>query len=312
MSLRLASLHHVTMITADVRENVRFYAELLGLRLVKKTVNFDEPAAYHLYFGDEAGSPGSILTWFEFRDAARGRPGAGMIHRIELGVQGEASLDFWEQRLHDAAYPVKRTEATVEFADYDGLALALVLSEQAEEPLSAHDPGIPKEHAITGVRGARAYARDPSAGEQAALLTQTLGFDRVGDEYLLEGTRRGFRWVYDPAPADAGLQGAGTVHHIAWACDDSDQPAWRQRVRDAECHVTPVLDREYFTSIYFREPHGVLFEIATLGPGFAVDEDPAHLGEQLQLPPQHEHLRAALEKRLTPVENPRAPGATPQ
>ncbi len=311
MSLRLAGLHHVTMITADVRENVRFYAELLGLRLVKKTVNFDEPGAYHLYFGDESGNPGSILTWFEFPDAARGRPGAGMIHRLELGVPSDSSLDFWEQRLHDAAHPVKRTEATVEFADYDGLALALVLSEQVEEPLSARHAGVPEDHAITAVRGARAYAHDTSTGEQTALLSETLGFDQLGDEYLLEGTRRGFRWAYDPAPGDAGLQGAGTVHHIAWGCDDADQPAWQQRVREAGHQVTPVLDREYFTSIYFREPQGVLFEIATLGPGFAVDEEPAHLGEQLRLPPQHEHLRAVLEKSLTPIENPRAPGATP-
>ncbi len=301
------------MITADVRENVRFYAGLLGLRLVKKTVNFDEPSAYHLYFGDETGSPGSLLTWFEFPDAARGRAGTGMIHRIELGVPSEASLDFWEYRLHDAAYPLKRTEATLEFADYEGLGLALVLSDEAEQPLAARDPGIPKEHAITGVRGARAHAtQEPGGASDAELLTDTLGFDRVGDEYLLDGTRRGFRWAYDPPPGHPGVQGAGTVHHIAWACDDHDQPAWQERVREAGCHVTPVLDRDYFTSIYFREPRGVLFEIATVGPGFAVDEDPAHLGEQLQLPPQHEHLRAALEDALTPVENPRAQGAAPQ
>jgi glyoxalase family protein len=308
----LGGLHHVTMITADVRENVAFYSGLLGLRLVKKTVNFDEPAAYHLYFGDEAGTPGSILTWFEFPDAARGRAGVGMIHRLELGVASEASLEFWEQRLQDAAYPVRRTEATLEFADYEGLVLALVLSDPAELPLSAHDPGIPQQHAITGLRGARAYAHEGSADERAAVLTETLGFDRLEEEYLLDGARRGFRWAYDPAPADAGLQGAGTVHHIAWACEDADQPAWQERVRGAGLIVTPVLDREYFTSIYFREPGGVLFEIATLGPGFAVDEDPAHLGEQLRLPPQHEHLRAVLEQTLTPVENPRVGGAAPQ
>ena len=309
MSLRLGGLHHVTMITADVRENVRFYADFLGLRLVKKTVNFDEPSAYHLYFGDETGSPGSILTWFGFPDAARGRPGAGMIHRIELGVPSETSLDFWEHRMHDAAHPAKRTEATLEFADYEGLGLALVLSEQDERPLIARDPEIPHQHAITGIRGARAYAAgDTGSAEHEALLSETLGFDRLSEEYLLDGTRRGFRWAYDPPPDHPGIQGAGTVHHIAWACADADQPAWQERVREAGAQVTPVLDREYFTSIYFREPQGVLFEIATDGPGFAVDEDPAHLGEELRLPPQHEHLRASLESTLTPLENPRAAG----
>ena len=200
--------HHVTMITADVRENVRFYADFLGLRLVKKTVNFDEPSAYHLYFGDETGSPGSILTWFGFPDAARGRPGAGMIHRIELGVPSETSLDFWEHRMHDAARPAKRTEATLEFADYEGLGLALVLSEQDERPLIARDPEIPPEHAITGIRGARAYAAgDTGSAEHEALLSETLGFDSLGEEYLLDGTRRGFRWAYDPPPDASGDPG---------------------------------------------------------------------------------------------------------
>src|SRR5262249_12273720 len=163
----------------------KFYAGLLGLRLVKKTVNFDEPAAYHLYFGDEAGTPGSILTWFEFPDAAPGRAGAGMIHRLELGVPSETSLEFWEQRLHDANYPVRRTESTVEFRDYEGLALALVLSDADEQALSAHDSEIPEEHAITGLRGARAYALDSSAEQRSALLTETLGFDRLEGEYWL-------------------------------------------------------------------------------------------------------------------------------
>jgi glyoxalase family protein len=311
MSLRLGGLHHVTMITADARENVSFYAGLLGLRLVKKTVNFDEPAAYHLYFGDEDGTPGSILTWFEFPDAARGRAGAGMIHTLELGVQSELSLDFWEQRLRDAAYPARRTEARLEFQDYDGLSLALVLADPAEQPLSAHGPGIPREHAITGIRGARAYAHQPLPVDEDEVLTGTLGFERLEGEYLLDGADRSFRWAYDPAPREPGFQGAGTVHHIAWACQDADQPAWQERVALAGRAVTAVLDREYFTSIYFRQPSGVLFEIATVGPGFAVDEDSAHLGEQLRLPPQHEHLRPQLERVLTPVENPRTHGATP-
>jgi len=313
VSLRLGGLHHITMITADARENVGFYAELLGLRLVKKTVNFDEPAAYHLYFGDESGSPGSILTWFGFPDAAPGRPGPGMIHRIELGVPSATSLEFWEQRLHDADHPVKRSEGAVEFTDYEGLGLALVLSDDSEPPLTAHYPEIPHEHAITGLRGARAYSADDSGDtDEGGLLSETLGFERLPGEYFLDGTLRSFRWAYDPPPDRPGIQGAGTVHHIAWACEDADQPVWQERVREAGRQVTPVLDREYFTSIYFREPQGVLFEIATLGPGFAVDEDADHLGEALKLPPQHEHLREELEARLTPLENPRARGAASQ
>jgi glyoxalase family protein len=293
--MRLAGLHHVTMITGDAQQNVRFYADLLGLRLVKKTVNFDAPEAYHLYFGDEQGTPGSILTWFEFAGAARGRAGVGMIHTLQLGVGSEAALDFWEERLPSS----RRSEGRLHFEDYDGLQLELVVSDRP--PLRASHPEIPAEHAITGVVGARAYSE--YAGVEERMLTEVLGFGHEGDgEYALEG----FRWAYDAAPDARPVQGAGTVHHIAWATpDDDEQAGWQQRIRGAGGYVTPVQDRDYFRSIYFREPRGVLFEIATNGPGFAVDEDPDHLGEQLRLPRQHEHLRAQLEATLRPVENPR-------
>jgi glyoxalase family protein len=307
--MRLEALHHITMITADARQNADYYADVLGLRLVKKTVNFDQPDAYHLYFGDEQGTPGSILTWFEFPGAARGRPGAGMIHRIQLGVGSEDSLDFWAQRLRGRGYESLRNGSSLRFADYDGLAFELVVDDGSNPPLRAQHPAIPSQHAITGVQGARAYAPAGAVEQEHPLLTQTLGFaHQGGGEYRLDGERRHVGWAYDPAPDAAGIQGAGTVHHIAWACPDADQLDWQQRVRQAGRHVTEVLDRDYFTSIYFREPLGVLFEIATLSPGFAVDEDPEHLGEQLRLPRQHEHLRAQLEKLLSPVENPRAAG----
>jgi glyoxalase family protein len=299
--MNLAGLHHVTMITGDAQQNVRFYADLLGLRFVKKTVNFDAPEAYHLYFGDEQGTPGSILTWFEFAGAARGRAGVGMIHTLQLGVGSEASLDFWQERLGRG----ERGDGSLRFEDYDGLGLELVVAELGNPPLRARHPEIPAEHAILGVEGARAYSEYASVEER--LLTDVLGFaHESGGEYLLKGSERRFRWAYDPAPDTRPVQGAGTVHHIAWATpDDDEQLSWQERIRGAGGYVTPVQDRDYFRSIYFREPRGVLFEIATLGPGFAIDEDPDHLGEELRLPKQHEHLRAQLEATLRPVENPR-------
>jgi glyoxalase family protein len=296
--MNLAGLHHITMITGDAQKNVAFYADLLGLRLVKKTVNFDAPEAYHLYFGDERGSPGSILTWFEFAGARRGRAGLGMIHTLQLGVASEAALDFWAERLEGSI----RGEQSLRFEDPDGLALELVLTDQ--QPLRAEHPEIPAEHAIASLEGARAYSEYADVPER--VLTDLLGFTHTGGgEYVLDGSQRRFHWAYDPAPEAGGIQGAGTVHHIAWATPDAEQIAWQRRIREAGAYVTEVKDRDYFRSIYFREPRGVLFEIATLGPGFAVDEDPDHLGEELRLPKQHEHLRAHLERSLTPVENPR-------
>jgi glyoxalase family protein len=297
--MRLAGLHHITMITGDAQRNVDFYADTLGLRLVKKTVNFDAPEAYHLYFGDEQGSPGSILTWFEFPGAAPGRAGEGMIHTLQLGVADAAALDFWERRVGG-----ERGERSLRFEDPDGLGLELVVAELGNPPLRAQHPDIPAEHAIVGVEGARAYAS--FAGVEERVLTETLGFTHLGaGEYELAGSQRRFRWGYDPAPGGRGIPGAGTVHHIAWASPDSEQLAWQERIRAAGGAVTEVRDRDYFKSIYFLEPRGVLFEIATLAPGFAVDEDPERLGEELKLPRMHAHLREQLEKTLRPVVNPR-------
>jgi glyoxalase family protein len=307
--MQLDGMHHITMITGDAQRNVDFYADVLGLRLVKKTVNFDSPEAYHLYFGDEQGSPGSILTWFEFAGVAPGRAGAGMIHTIQLGVGGAESLDFWEQRLGQNGYSSERSEDSVnslKFADYDGLGLELVLANPDTAPLRAVHPEIPAEHAITGVEGARAYIGRPLEAD-ARLLTETLGFtatDATGT-YRLTGPTRTFDWAYEPT-SEHGAQGAGTVHHIAWHSTDVDHVPWQQRVAAAGMHVTPVIDRDYFHAIYFRQPQGILFEIATTSPGFATDEAPDRLGEALRLPAQHEHLRAQLERTLTPLTNPRA------
>jgi glyoxalase family protein len=302
--MNLDGLHHITMITADARATVAFYADVLGLRLVKKTVNFDAPDAYHLYFGDEQGAPGSILTWFEFPGAARGRAGLGDVHTLQLAVAAPEALDFWSARLDAHGHASERAgERTLRLADHDGLALELVVESLGNPPLRAEHPEIPGEHAILGVEGARAHTAFAPLPE--SLYTDVLGFTHEGDgEYVLEGGARRFRWGLDPARGH-GAQGAGTVHHIAWASRDEDHLGWQERVRAAGGMVTDVRDRDYFKSIYFREPRGVLFEIATLSPGFAVDEDPEHLGEELRLPRMHEHLRAQLEQILAPVANPR-------
>src|SRR3954447_6304575 len=250
--MRLQALHHITMITGDAQRNAEFYADVLGLRLVKKTVNFDDPSAYHLYFGDETGAPGSILTWFEFAGAAPGRAGIGMIHTLQLGVPSAASLDFLEQRLNaHGADPTRVSERTLRVADPDGLGLELVVADDGNPPLQAAHPDVPTEHAILGVEGARAYsARDTAADRE--LLTATLGFAELGEgAYRLHGENRHFHWGYD-VTSERGIQGAGTVHHIAWHSRDEDHVPWQERVAEAGMHVTPVIDRDYFLSIYFR------------------------------------------------------------
>src|SRR3954452_2718114 len=226
-----------------------------------------------------------------------------MIHTPQLGVASGDALDFCRGRLSSAGYPVVREDGSLRFEDYDGLRLELVVDDR-DAPLRAEHPEIPTEHAITGIVGARAYAGYANVEER--VLTETLGFSwHGGGEYELHGTDRHFRWAYDPAPSVPGRPGAGTVHHIAWATPDEDHLAWQNRIREAGGGVTEVRDRDYFKSIYFLEPRGVLFEIATLSPGFAVDEGPEHLRQELKRPAMHAHLRERLEASLRPVVNPR-------
>ena len=301
--MELDGIHHITCITADAPGNVDFYARVLGLRLVKKTVNFDAPDVYHLYFGDEGGAPGSILTFFEFPDAAPGRAGAGMIHRLRWRVASKKALAFWADRLAADNVETHELDDAIRFDDPEGLSLELAVTNTTDEPLTARAQDIPPEHALQGFDGVRVYA--PARGEESKLLTGTLGFtlDAPG-EYRLTG-RRTATYGYDDPPPAVGLQGAGTVHHIAWCDRDDEHAAWRARLLEAGERPTPVIDRQYFLSIYFREPRGVLFELATPSPGFAIDEDPEHLGEQLRLPPQYENLRDRLQAELTPLANPR-------
>jgi glyoxalase family protein len=301
--MKLEGIHHVTAITAEAQENLDFYAGVLGLRFVKKSVNQDDTSVYHLFYADERGDPGSDITFFEYPGAARGRPGAGMIHRIVWRVASPEALDFWAARLKDAGYESDRDRDSLRFADFEGLGHELRVVATPDEPLTAEHPEIPAELALQGFEAVRAYTDDPDRSR--ALLEETLGFEAHDGSYEVRGERRGGRYGYDPAPAERGLQGAGTVHHVAWASQPEDHEAWHRRVVEAGAHATPIIDRHYFRSIYFREPSGVLFEIATIGPGFTVDEPLEHLGEKLSLTPKYEHLRDQIEPTLTPLHNPR-------
>jgi glyoxalase family protein len=302
--MRLEGVHHVTLITGDAPRNVDFYTRVLGLRLVKKTVNQDDPTVYHLFYADEKGDAGSDITFFEYPGAARGKAGPGMVHTVVWRVGSAAALDFWEQRLQGEAQSIERTDEGLVFEDPEGVRHELQVNDTGDEPLVAKHPEIPEEHALQGFAGVRAFAIDPE--RTRALLEETLAFEPRGEnKWEARGDKRGGFYAYDPAPEGRGIPGAGTVHHVAWATNMDEHEAWQQRVAEAGMRPTPVIDRFYFTSVYFREPNGILFELATLGPGFAVDEDPEHLGERLSLPPAFEHLREQIEPALTPLPNPR-------
>ena len=303
--MQLEGIHHVTAITADAPGNVEFYAGTLGLRMVKKTVNQDDPTVYHLFYADEKGSAGSDITFFEYPGVPQGRAGDGMVHRVDFRVGSAESLDFWVDRLtNEGIVKLERTDSSLVFDDPEGLTLCLVIDTSGDEPLRAATPGIPTEHAIRGFEGVHAYGSDPDAS--APLLEQTLNFRSSDDgKWVARGDQRGGFYRYDSAPSHRPLSGAGTVHHVAWASPMDQHDAWRERVHAAGMSPTPVIDRFYFRSIYFREPSGVLFEIATLGPGFTADEDLVSLGEALSLPPNYEHLRDKLKGVLTPLPDPR-------
>jgi glyoxalase family protein len=306
--MRLEGIHHVTAITGDAPGNVDFYARVLGLRLVKKSVNQDDPTVYHLFYADEKGEPGSDITFFEYPNARPGRAGAGMVHRVVWRVASEDSLTFWEERLGGEGVAVERSEGSLLFADREGLAHELAVVETSDEPLIADHPEVPRELALQGFEAVRAYAFDPD--QSRGFLEEALSFSPHGtDEWEVRGEQRGGRYVYDRTE-ERGVGGAGTVHHVAWASPMDDHEAWRSRVQAAGASPTPVIDRFYFRSIYFREPSGVLFEIATIGPGFAADEPIEHLGERLSLPPNYEQLRDRLEQVLTPLPDTRRQLAT--
>lgn len=312
MSIRFAGLHHVTAIAGAPQENVNFYAGILGLRLVKRTVNFDDPKSYHLYYGDAAGNPGTIMTFFSWPGAPRGRIGTGQVSATSFSVP-EESLGYWTERLVEHgvrfAKPERRFEETVlAFEDHDGLAVEIVARPGVEDEGAWAESPVPARHAIRGIPGVTLSEQSGEVTEN--ILTRLLGFEKVGEEdgrtrYLSAGSGGSFADVLALPEGAPGETAVGTTHHVAWrAPDDDTEAAWREEIEARGLFVTPILDRNYFHSIYFREPGGVLFEIATDQPGFAVDEDSDHLGESLKLPPWLERRREEIEQALPPIQLP--------
>ncbi len=309
-------LHHITAIASDPQQNVDFYAGLLGLRLVKKTVNFDDPSAYHLYYGDETGTPGSIVTFFYWPGhESRGRVGAGQNTAIIFSAPA-GSLDFWQQRLQRNNVAATRLtrfgEDVVAFADPDGIPVEIVaVADDVRTGWLAG--GISAENALRGLHTAELTVR--AAAPTETLITDTMGYRpvrREGNRARFEAASGGgpghFIDVIADASAAAGLGGAGTIHHIAWGVpDDATQLVMQNRLHASGYNVSDVRDRNYFNSIYYRERGGILFEIATATPGFPVDESVATLGTALKLPAQFERARAQLERLLPPLQSPRRP-----
>jgi glyoxalase family protein len=305
----IVGLHHVTAIASDPQRNLDFYTGVLGLRLVKRTVNFDDPGTYHFYFGDDTGTPGTILTFFPWPYARRGSPGNGETSATAFSVPS-GSLPFWEQRLLAAGVPAERLasrfgDEVLGFADPDGMRLELVAHADAADLALSRFSDVPAEHALRGFFG---VTLAEASLEATATVLQGIGLKKVAED----GPRHRFR-----APGDAiahtidllvqprqafGNMGAGSVHHIAFrAADDPTQQEWRTAIGNLGLHPTQTLDRTYFHSIYFREPGGVLFELATDTPGFAFDEPVETLGEGLKLPPWLEAQRPLIEAKVAPI-----------
>ncbi|HEY0785450.1 MAG TPA: ring-cleaving dioxygenase [Acidobacteriaceae bacterium] len=311
----IVGLHHVTAITSNPQRNLDFYTQVLGLRFVKRTVNFDDPGSYHFYFGDDLGSPGTILTFFAWPGAPRGVLGTGETAATGFEVP-PGSIDFWERHLRSEGLAVLRTErfdqVVLSFADPDGMQLEMVGRPQATEATDVRESAAPRfspieaRHALRGFAGVTLHEQ---AVEKTAAVLATMGFAPVAQQ----GTR--FRFaaqghasgncidVLAPQPGTSGRLGAGSVHHIAFrAADDASQLEWRERLLEQGLSVTPVQERTYFRSIYYREPGGVLFELATDPPGFALDEPLESLGESLKLPPWLESKRPMIERQLPTIE----------
>jgi glyoxalase family protein len=305
--MQLEGIHHISAITGDARRNLDFYTRVLGLRLTAKSVNQDDPGVYHLFYGDEEARPGADLTFFEYPGAVPGRPGAGMIHRIVHRVASEDALAFWAARLDAEGVPVQREATGLRFADPEGLGHELVVDTSGDAPLVAAHPEVAPEVALLGFEGVRAYSSHPEGS--ALVLERLMGARRVGEEqrFELRGARRGGWIAFDPAPAERGRQSAGVVHHVAWGTVDAELPAWIDRVSEVGIPNSGYVDRHYFHSLYFREPGGVLYELATEEPGFLVDGLPVEeLGTKVILPPFIEPQRAEIEAILTPLPDPRA------
>lgn len=304
---RTAGIHHVTAFVQDAQRTVDFYSGFLGLRLVKKTINFDAPEVYHLYFGNEGGSPGTVITFFPWKGSRHGRVGTGQVG-ITTYVVPEDAYEFWQARLNKFNIAFKETtrfgEQYLGFEDPDGLRVEIVAREEGPRSRWAFG-GVPADKAIKGFGGAVLFSGAPDKTGQ--VLEEVLGFEveRADGEYKrYRGTGDlGDRIDILLSPVGNGIGGSGTVHHIAWrAKDDADHLAYRARVEENGHHPTPVIDRQYFNAIYFREPGGILFEIATDPPGFARDEPAETMGAKLMLPPWYEEHRETIVAGLDPIE----------
>ncbi|TDG00156.1 ring-cleaving dioxygenase [Paenibacillus piri] len=306
-TLQTAGIHHITAFARNPQENVDFYAGVLGLRLVKKTINFDAPEVYHLYFGDQAGSPGTIITFFPWPNSRKGRIGGGQVG-VTTYVVPPDSLGFWENRLRSFGISVMKaarfSEQYLQFSDNEGLRLELVEREAGRSSEWSFG-GVPADKAIKGFGGAVLFSVNPQQTIQ--VLEKVLGLAKVGEDvgyarYRAEGEIGNLIDV-PLAGIGWGDGGAGTVHHIAWRAKDfTEHEEWRSAVERNGLKPTPVIDRQYFNAIYFREGGGILFEIATDPPGFAHDEAPDALGEKLMLPEWFEPNRAAIEAGLLPIQ----------
>jgi len=310
MNPLVTGLHHVTALADDAQKNVDFYTGILGLRMVKKTINFDAPDVYHLYYGNETGAPGTIMTFFPYSGLVRGRHGKGQMTATSFSAP-DTSLDYWLKRLKkfNIKYAEPQTrfdnEMFIYFEDVHGLGLELVFNKTDKRPGFSYGQ-IPLEHSVKGFYGVE-------LSEEGYERTAGLLLENMDHKLIVEKGSR-FRYSASGLPGDfvdvvctpetmRGLGGSGTIHHLAFAtADDKTQLQAREKLLTKGFNVTPVLDRQYFRSIYFREPGGILFEIATMPPGFAVDETPAHLGEALKLPPWEEPSRTAIEKGLQPIK----------
>ncbi len=312
--MNIPGLHHVTAIASDPQRNLDFYAGVLGLRLVKRTINFDDPGSHHFYFGDEAGTPGTILTFFPWPNARRGARGSGEVTTTAYAIPAEAT-GYWIERLQrlgvKADRPARRFgEEVLRFSDPDGMAIELIAAAHPGAIQTWQGGPVPAEQALCGFHSVSATLDDPAG--TARLLTETFGYRLAGEA----GNRLRFTATGEPGlgqsidlvqveGAARGQLGAGSVHHIAFrASNEAQQLAWREKLSRLGHGVSPVMDRTYFHSIYFREPGGVLFEIATDGPGFAIDESVAELGTQLRLPSWMEKSRERIEEILPRITLP--------
>jgi glyoxalase family protein len=313
MNKEITGIHHVTAIASDPQQNLDFYTGLLGLRLVKLTVNFDDPTTYHFYYGDGVGSPGTILTFFPWPGTGRGRQGTGQATSVAFSIP-EYALGFWIERLlkhHiESQKPVRRfDEQVLAFRDPDGLMVELVAHQGAEPRAGWTGGDVPAEHALRGIHTVTLCL--DGYEHTAKLLTETMKFRNVGEEgsfFRYAAGEGGSGAMVDLRCAPdvwSGVVAGGTIHHIAWRTPTDDmQRAWREAIAGVGLNVTPRLDRQYFQSIYFREPGGVLFEIATDGPGFTVDEAEEALGTHVKLPSWMEANRADIERVLPPLRLP--------